>query len=96
MKTVNIKIQSQFLLYKESQSGSVSKTNQSILFTEIMVVNCHKRLKQNSYIQNVSKIECCNVKARGTFLLPLSLNASTSQGNKQVYKMFSTIANFMI
>jgi hypothetical protein len=42
------------------------------------------------------EIESWNVKAVGTYTLPLCLNGSTAQGNKQGYEMFSTIAYFMI
>jgi hypothetical protein len=42
---------------QRSQSASMSKTNQSILLKEIIVVYCHKRLIRNSNIQYENKIE---------------------------------------
>jgi len=55
-----------------------------------------QKANTNSNIQYVSKIESRNVKAGGTYTLPLRLNGSTARGNKQAYEMFSTIAYFMI
>jgi len=48
-----------------------------------MDVYCHKRLIRNSNLQYTNKIGSRNVKAGGTYMLPLFLKGSTAQGNKQ-------------